>query len=144
MERCTRRLRGITLLLIVMAGGWVTAAAAQQTRYVVPSKNALGDTTRQYPVWTSRQAQEWCASTRWNRMFNRGATQQDEDQACRTGVAGMKPMAGMVTVGTVVELLDSRQCGKMAHVRVLSGPLQGEVGCVPVEGLSSVRPEGVR
>jgi hypothetical protein len=140
MGRRTRRLRVVTLLLSLMAVGWVTATMAQQTRYVVPSKNALGDKVTQYPVWTSKQAADACASARLSLMLGRGATKQDEDAFCRTGVAGLKPMAGMVTVGTVVELLDSRQCRDMAYVRVLSGPLQGETGCVPAAGLSSVRP----
>jgi len=53
----------------------------------------------------------------------------------------IKPQAGVVLVGTRVELLDSQGCGRtMASVPVAIGKLKGNVGCVSTSALSSQKP----
>lgn len=67
-------------------------------------------------------------------------TKEDQKMFCETGFSGLKPKVGVLTAGTEVELLDSRECGHMVHVRVLTEKLTGETGCVAGSALSSVKP----
>jgi hypothetical protein len=109
-------------------------AGAGEIRYVVASRSSLGDKLDQYPLWTSRQFAEGCARA----AISGNRAQQKE--FCEDGFAGLKPKVGLLTVGIEVELLDSRECGTMASVRVLTGPLSGESGCVVAKALTSIKP----
>jgi hypothetical protein len=125
--------RVIALIMGLIGVCCVTVPVAQQTRYVAPGTTA-GIEFKGYVVWTNKG---WAASC--TKAILSG-TKKAQEEFCETGLAGFKPKVGMVTVGTVVEVLDSRQCGDMAYIRVLTGPLKGETGCISASGLSSVRP----
>jgi hypothetical protein len=110
-------------------------AAASELRYVVDTKTA-GTTLDEYPLWTNRQFAESCS-----RATIEG-TRLDQRATCENGIlpGGFRPKKGNVTAGKAVELLDSRECGSMAFVRVLTGGLTGETGCITAAALSSTNP----
>jgi hypothetical protein len=132
-----RRTRGQVMTVIIgligLSLGFVTAAVTGQTRYVIASKNA-GIEFKQYPLWTSKLFADKCAEAIRYGMKDR------EETWCKTGVDGLKPAVGVLTVGTVVVLLDSPQCGQMAYIRVLTGNFKSETGCITASALSSVQP----
>ena len=47
---------------------------------------------------------------------------------------------GVVAVGAEVELLDSKECAPMVGIRVLTGRIKGETGCISANALSSFKP----
>lgn len=105
--------------------------AAGEKRYVVESKSPRG-----WPVWTSRSFAESCGRALMSR------SKEAIQEFCEEGFAGLKPKVGYVTTGDEVELLDAGDCGRiMVYVRVLTGPVKGEVGCIPSSALSSFKPE---
>jgi hypothetical protein len=105
---------------------------AGEKRYVVENKVAPAG----YPLWSGQQALDSCS-----KAVSRG-TKQDAKMFCETGFSGLKPKVGPITRGTEVELLDANaECGRMVAVRVLTGALQGETGCIAAVALSSFKPE---
>ena len=68
-------------------------------------------------------------------------TKEQQETFCEKGFSGLKPKVGTVPVRTEVEVLDSSaDCGDMVHVRVLTGQLKGEVGCITPSALSNIKP----
>jgi hypothetical protein len=124
------RLQQAVVTLLIGIG----IAGAGEIRYVVASRTSLGDKLDHYPLWTSRQFADGCA-----RAVISG-TRAQQKEFCEDGFAGLKPKVGMLTLGVEVELLDTRECTPMASVRVLTGPLAGESGCVVANALSSIKP----
>jgi hypothetical protein len=134
---------GITLALIAVLALVVlpvvtVSAETGGLRHVVPSKVA-GQMTTEYALWSSAESADLCARA-WI-----GGTAQDRRRFCEEGVVpGVKPRVGALAVGMEVELLDSRECRRMAHVRVLTGPLKGKTGCIAAQALSSIKPESTQ
>jgi hypothetical protein len=133
-----RTLTGILGGLLFILGGLsierLNAASGDQRRYVVPSK-LLGNLITEYPLWRDGRSLETCVQA------NRRGTPRDKQIACEEGFPGLpKPQVGVVKVGDEVELLDSRECGKLSYIRVLTGQLKAETGCVATNALSSVKP----
>jgi hypothetical protein len=105
---------------------------AGEKRFVVENKVAPAG----YPLWTSQLALDSCS-----KAVLRG-TKADAKMFCETGFSGLKPKLGLLPRATEVELLDANaECGRMVAVRVLTGELKGEVGCVPAAALSSFKLE---
>lgn len=125
--------RRITVVLVI-AGILLTfglAAVAGEKRYVVPTKHVT-----EPAVWSSREAFETC----FRAML--GGKRSDQRTFCEDGaVPGFPPKVGRVAPGTEVELLDSRSCGTMVNVRILTGQHKGETGCIVAEALSGLKPE---
>jgi hypothetical protein len=123
----------ITVIMGLIGISLVTAAVTGQIRYVVAS-NTAGIEFKQYPLWANKGAADGCSKARsWG-------TKKDQEELCETSVRGWKPKVGPITVGTIVELLDSRACGEMAYIRVLTENFKGETGCIAADALSSVQP----
>lgn len=61
-------------------------------------------------------------------------------QTCDS-LLGVKRTVGTADPGTQVERLESREYREVVQVRVLAGPLKGEVGCLPGGALTSLKPE---
>jgi hypothetical protein len=118
-------------LVLVLVVALRLAVGAGEKRYVVPSK----DLPAGYALWTNRQWADSCA-----KATIRG-TKTDQQTFCVDGFSGLKPKVGSLPGGAEVELLDSTECGRMAYVRVLTGELKGEVGCIVAAALSSFKPE---
>jgi hypothetical protein len=123
----------VRLMVALMGICLATTASAEAIRFVVPS-TFMGEKRTQYPLWTSAQWADSCA-----RAVMRG-TPADQKRFCEDGFSGLKPKVGVVSTGTRVELLDSRECGDMVGVRVVSGPLKGRTGCLVGIALSSNKP----
>jgi hypothetical protein len=104
-------------------------AMAGAIRYVVVTP----DSPAEFTLWTSYTASVNCA-----RALLAG---RDEREWCDEGVAGITPKVGRVGHGTEVELLDGTECRDMAHVRIMTGPLQGRVGCIVARALSVRKPD---
>lgn len=121
------------MIVILIGVCFVTSAVAGQERYVVPSKT-MNIVVNKYALWTSRQFADSCAKAA---MYG---TKEDQKTFCETGFSGLKPKVGMLIAETEVELLDSRECDDMAYVRVLTGELKSETGCITATALSSVKP----
>ena len=116
----------IGLALICLAS---VPALAGEKRYVVVTP----DTPAEYTLWTSYTASVNCA-----RALLAG---RDEREWCEVGVQGITPKIGKLGHGVEVELLADAECRDMAHVRVATGPLKGESGCVVARALSPHKPD---
>lgn len=120
--------------------------SAGERRHVVATKR-VRITINSYALWTSKQARDACVGAMKSVILS-GKTKTAEDverdpdvnKFCETGFAGLKPIAGLLNVGSEVELLDSRECSPMVFVRALSGKLSGETGCIEAEALLSPKP----
>ena len=66
---------------------------------------------------------------------------RDEREWCDVGVGGIIPKVGKIPHGTEVELLDDAECRDMAHVRVVTGDMKGQAGCMVQRALSTKKPE---
>ncbi len=110
-----------------------SSAFAGERRYIVSTRTA-GIEINEFPLWTDRTWPDSCL-----KATLRG-TQSDQKIFCEDGFSGLKPKKGTLTIGTEVELLDSHECGTMAYVRVLTGPLSRETGCISANALSSIKP----
>jgi len=119
---------------LIMTVCVVSNGFAGELRYIVPTRTA-GIEISQFPLWTDRTWPDSCF-----RATLRG-TQADQKMFCEDGFSGLKPKKGTLAIGTEVELLDSRECGSLAYVRVLSGPIAGETGCISANALSSINPQ---
>ena len=104
--------------------------SAGQRRYVVPT----GVQKVGLPLWTDAS---WAASCTKATV---SGSMTDKTRFCDEGFSGMKPKVGTVEIGAEVEVLDSSQCRDMAHVRVLTGSLKNETGCIVASALSNTKP----
>ena len=117
-------------VVIVLALSLVAApAGAAEQHWIVVTP----DSPAEFTLWTSYTASVNCA-----RALLAG---RDEREWCEVGVAGITPKVGKLAHGTEVELLEGDECREMAHVRVLTGELQGRQGCVVKRALSARKPQ---
>ena len=130
-KRSTMKIQFILTSILLFI---VTSSFAGERRYVVPTRTARIE-FNEFPLWTDRTWPDSCF-----KATVRGS-QADQKKFCEEGFSGLKPKKGTLTIGTEVELLDSRECGSLVYVRVLTGPLSGETGCVSANALSSVKPQ---
>ena len=121
----------IVRLLLALILAVPAIVIAGELRYVVQHK----DRPEGYPLWTSRQWADSCGRARLS------GSKKAQQEFCEEGFAGLKPKVGLLPGGTEVELLDAGDCRDLAYVRVLTGTLKGEVGCVAAPALSSFKPE---
>jgi hypothetical protein len=86
-----------------------------------------------YVLWSSHLAASQCGHAMLRNLNVR--------EWCEEGtVPGVRPKLGRLKAGTVVEKLDSTECGDMVQVRVLSGELKDQVGCAAAAALTSAKP----
>lgn len=121
----------VTLAVTLFAANF-TLAQDDGLRYIAPNKEGLSG----FPVWTNWTAFNACAAA----LTRRGTT-EDVRMFCQDGFAGIKPKVGVVDTGVQVEMLESRECREMAHIRVLGGPFKGETGCITARALTRIKPE---
>ena len=117
------------LIGFVVALLTVVPAAAGEKRYVVVTP----DSPAEFTLWTSYAASVNCAKAL--------LAGRDEREWCDVGVGGIVPKVGKILHGTEVELLDDEECRDMAHVRVVTGDMKGQVGCMVQRALSAKKPE---
>ena len=117
------------LIVLVVASLTVVPATAGEKRYVVVTP----DSPVEFTLWTSYTASVNCA-----RALLAG---RDEREWCDVGVGGIVPKVGKIRHGTEVELLEDAKCDDMAHVRVITGDMKGQVGCMVQRALSTKKPE---
>ena len=117
------------LIGFVVASLTVVPAAAAEKRYVVVTP----DSPAEFTLWTSYTASVNCAKAL--------LAGRDEREWCDVGVGGIVPKVGNIRHGTEVELLDDEECRDMAHVRVVTGDMKGQVGCMVQRALSTKKPE---
>jgi hypothetical protein len=119
------------LIGFVVASLTVVPAAAAEKRYVVVTP----DSPAEFTLWTSYTASVNCAKAL--------LAGRDEREWCDigVGVGGIVPKVGKILHGTEVELLDDEECRDMAHVRVVTGDMKGQVGCMVQRALSTKKPE---
>jgi hypothetical protein len=115
---------GLALTLLI-----ALPAAAAEKRYVVVTP----DSPTEFTLWTSYTASVNCAKAL--------LAGRDEREWCEVGVGGIVPKIGRVGHGTEVELIDDGECRDMAHVRILTGEMKSQVGCVVQRALSTKKPE---
>jgi hypothetical protein len=135
VERSTRLGIGAasSVLALLLIAATPALVSAGEKRYVVDNTVRGSEA---WPLWTSQLARDACS-----RALREG-TKKEREELCDTDVSGLKPMLGSLPHGAEVELLDARgNCGQMVTVRVLSGPLQGETGCIAGNALSRVKPK---
>jgi hypothetical protein len=108
------------------------ARADDPIRYVVAQKSGAG-----WTMWTNGSGPNACAAALLAASRQR---QNVVGQTCDS-LLGVKMTVGTADPGTQVERLESRECREMVQVRVLGGPLKGEVGCLPGGALTSLKPE---
>ncbi len=125
----------------------VSPGLAGELRYVVSTK-AFGLTIDEHYLWSSREAYNACIAVKRSAVMSgkyKTSAEMDKDpdiqRACETGYGPVKPTLGTLKTGAQVELLDSRTCAPMIGVRVLSGVLKSETGCIDAEALSSIKPK---
>jgi len=121
--------RALPIVLMVAASLVTAPARAGETRYVVVTP----DSPAEFTLWTSYAASVNCA-----RALLAG---RDEREWCEVGVGGIVPKVGKIGHGTEVELLDDAECQDMAHVRIVTGTMKGQVGCMVQRALSTKKPE---
>jgi hypothetical protein len=121
-----RRSLLIVLAVVVLAA---VAGAAGETRYVVVTP----DSPAEFTLWTSYTASVNCAKAL--------LAGRDEREWCDVGVGGITPKVGKIAHGTEVELLQDAECEDMAHVRIVTGAMKGQVGCMVQRALSTKKPE---
>jgi hypothetical protein len=107
----------------------VVPALAGEKRYVVVTP----ESPTEFTLWTSYAASVNCA-----RALLAG---RDEREWCEVGVGGITPKVGKVGHGTEVEMLEGAECRDMAHVRIVTGTLKGQEGCMVQRALSTKKPE---
>jgi hypothetical protein len=108
----------------------MTPAGAGSVRYVAPSQ---GNAAAEYPLWRG-----WLEARQCGRAQ---LTKRDERQWCEEGTTpGVKPKVGVLTLGSEVAVIDDTECRDMVHVRVLTGPSKGAVGCIEAWALSTRKP----
>jgi hypothetical protein len=117
------------LVLLVVASLTVAFADAAEKRYVV----VTADSPTEYTLWTSYAASINCAKAL--------LAGRDEREWCDVGVSGIVPKVGKVKHGTEVELIEDDKCEDMAHVRVLTGDMVGQTGCMVQRALSTKKPD---
>jgi hypothetical protein len=95
-----------------------------------------GVSFNEYALWTNSGFVKSCRDATLH------GTPADQKEFCEDGVAGIKAKIGKVKAGERVELLDPNECAdeEMSSVRVLSGALKGETGCIAPSALSTVKP----
>ena len=121
-------MRAVVIVLVVASLAAVPALAAEK-RYVVVTP----ESPTEFTLWTSYTASVNCA-----RALLAG---RDEREWCEVGVGGIVPKVGTIPHGTEVELLDDAECQDMAHVRIVTGTMKGQVGCMVQRALSTKKPE---
>ena len=121
-------MRAVLIILVVSSLAGAPAVAGEK-RYVVVTP----DSPAEFTLWTSYTASVNCA-----RALLAG---RDEREWCDVGVGGIIPKVGKIGHGTEVEWLDDAECRDMAHVRVITGDMKGQVGCVVARALSTKKPE---
>ena len=117
------------LIGFVVASLTVVPATAGEKRYVVVTP----DSPAEFTLWTSYTASVNCAKAL--------LAGRDEREWCDVGVGGIVPKVGTIRHGTEVELLDDEECRDMAHVRVITSDMKGQVGCMVQRALSAKKPE---
>jgi len=117
------------LILVVAASLAAVPALAGEKRYVVVTP----DSPTEFTLWTSYTASVNCA-----RALLAG---RDEREWCEVGVGGITPKVGKVGHGTEVEMLEAAECRDMAHVRIVTGTMKDQVGCMVQRALSTKKPE---
>ena len=117
------------LIVAVVASLTVAPAVAGEKRFVLVTP----DSPAEFTLWTSYTASVNCA-----RALLAG---RDEREWCEVGVGGITPKVGKVGHGTEVELLDDAECRDMAHVRIVTGNLKGQHGCMVQRALTTKKPE---
>ena len=119
----------VVLIVLVVASLTVVPATAGEKRYVVVTP----DSPAEFTLWTSYTASVNCAKAL--------LAGRDEREWCEVGVGGITPKVGKVGHGTEVELLDDAECRDMAHVRIMTGNMKGQAGCMVQRALSTKKPE---
>ena len=117
------------LIVLAIAVVAVAPAMAGEKRYVVVTP----DSPAEFTLWTSYTASVNCAKAL--------LAGRDEREWCDVGLGGITPKVGKIAHGTEVELIDDAACRAMAHVRVMTGTMKGQVGCVVARALSTKKPE---
>jgi hypothetical protein len=116
--------------VLVGSSSCMTPAGAGSVRYVAPSQ---GNAAAEYPLWRG-----WLEARQCGRAQ---LTKRDERQWCEEGTTpGVKPKVGVLTLGSEVAVIDDTECRDMVHVRVLTGPSKGAVGCIEAWALSTRKP----
>jgi len=123
------RARSPILIVLAVAALAAVSASAGEKRYVVVTP----DSPAEFTLWTSYTASVNCA-----RALLAG---RDEREWCDVGVGGITPKVGKIGHGTEVELFDDAECQDMAHVRIMTGAMKGQVGCLVQRALSTKKPE---
>jgi hypothetical protein len=117
------------LVILVVGALTVTLADAAEKRYVVVTP----ESPPEFTLWTSYAASVNCAKAL--------LAGRDEREWCDVGVSGIVPKLGTVKHGTEVEVIEDGKCEDMAHVRVLTGDMKGQAGCMVRRALSTKKPD---
>jgi len=136
------------LIIVIAALLLPVISFAGELRYVVPTRHQFGTTESHY-LWRSFSDFDTCTRATKDAIINGGVKTVEQLESnpnvvmfCETGVVkGFKPKIGSLNTGVQVELLDSKECVKMVFVRVLTGTVKGETGCIAAEALSSIKPK---
>lgn len=121
----------ILVLVLTLAVMLSALVFADEIRYVVQGPSPGG-----YPLWSN-----WVSFNNCARALTRGGSPADVQMFCQDGFSGIKSKVGALGPGTTVERLDTTECRDMVRIRVVTGELKGQTGCISGDALTSIKPE---